>query len=363
MIRRLGAGGFDRTGDVMLTYTRPSRATTTERRGSLWRSRWAAVGAAVAVSLGAGGLLVADAAGGTPSDTVLTDPVRILDTRDPLNIGLPGPFVSPVAQKLQVTGPVATPDGMQTVVPAGATGVLLNVTAVGPTANGFISVRPGDATGAPSTSSLNVTAGTTVPNAVTVALPTSGPNAGRIDITWDALGTLGPTTDVLVDVVGYTLSPGAATQAYSSSGELQPADHLFGSRTITTTRSGHLQLSFVGRGYITCPTSSLAQAWIEVDGMVVSSSRVTVADVATPQIVLQGVTSSAYPAGDHQVRIRMACLSGELDSTLSSTIHSWIVTVLDGTPAAAALDVPAALVDDAPAGNCTTVDDETICTP
>ena len=34
-------------------------------------------------------------------------------------------------------------------VPAGATGVLLNVTAVGATAEGFVSIRPGDATGAP----------------------------------------------------------------------------------------------------------------------------------------------------------------------------------------------------------------------
>jgi hypothetical protein len=182
------------------------------RRG--WRSRWAAVGAAAAVSLGAGGgFLIADAANGPESGIVMVDPVRILDTRDPVNVGLPGPFISPIAQKLQVTGPVPATSGTQTVVPPGATGVLLNVTAVGTSADGFISIRPGDATGAPATSSLNVTAGVTVPNAVQVALPTTGTNAGKIDITWDALGVAGPTTDILIDVVGHTLAADSYTKA------------------------------------------------------------------------------------------------------------------------------------------------------
>ena len=172
------------------------------RRG--WGSRWAAIGAAVAVSFGAGGFFIAEAASGPESSTVMVDPVRILDTRDPVDIGLAGPFVSAVSQKLQVTGSIPTTTGTQIVVPAGATGVLLNVTAVAATANGFISIRSGDATGSPSTSSLNVTAGVTVPNAVQVGVPLAGANAGKIDITWDALGIAGPTTDMLIDVVGYT---------------------------------------------------------------------------------------------------------------------------------------------------------------
>jgi hypothetical protein len=178
------------------------------RLRSATRSRWAAIGAAIAVSLGGGGVFIAGAATSAPSSVVTIDPLRILDTRDPVNVGLPGPFVSPVSQKLTVTGPVATTSGTATVVPAGATGVLLNVTAVGPTAEGFISIRPGDATGAPSTSSLNFSVNETAPNSVQVGLPTTGANAGKIDITFDALGTPGPTTDVLIDVVGY-LVPGS----------------------------------------------------------------------------------------------------------------------------------------------------------
>ncbi len=177
----------------------------------LWRSRWAAIGAAVAVTLGGGGMFAVQAASSVPSSMVTIDPVRILDTRDPVNIGLPGPFVSAVSQKLQVTG---------SAVPAGSTGVLLNVTVVSPSANGFLSVRPGDATGAPSTSSLNFTAGDIVPNSVQVGLPTAGANAGQIDITFDAFGQAGPTTEVLIDVVGYMV---AGTGAPGPTGATGPA--------------------------------------------------------------------------------------------------------------------------------------------
>jgi hypothetical protein len=159
--------------------------------------------------LGGGGLLVANAASSPASSVVTIDPVRILDTRDPVNIGLPGPFVSAVSQKLQVTG---------TAVPAGATGVLLNVTVVGPTADGFVSVRPGDAARAPSTSSLNFSAGDLIPNSVQVGLPTAGANTGQIDITYDAYGVAGPTTDVLIDVVGYMVAGGTGTVPPSPAG-------------------------------------------------------------------------------------------------------------------------------------------------
>ena len=176
-------------------------ASETGQSRGLWRSRWAAVGAAVAVTLGGGGMVAVNAASSPASSVITIDPVRILDTRDPVNIGLPGPFVSAVSQKLQVTGAV---------VPAGATGVLLNATVVGPTAAGFLSVRPGDATGAPSTSSLNFNSGDLIPNAVQIGLPTSGANAGQIDITYDAYGQAGPTTEVLIDVVGYMVAGSGA---------------------------------------------------------------------------------------------------------------------------------------------------------
>ena len=168
----------------------------------MWRSRWAAVGAAVAVTLGAGGLVAVDAVSSEPSSFVSITPTRILDTRT--GVGLAGPFVSGVSQKLQVTGTVATqppaaaaPESAL-VVPVSATSVLLNVTVVQPISKGFLSIRPGDASGVPATSNINWAAGgANIANAVSVQLPVSG----QVDIYVN--GTVG---HVLVDVAGYTVA-------------------------------------------------------------------------------------------------------------------------------------------------------------
>jgi hypothetical protein len=148
--------------------------------------------------------------GGAESTLVPVTPVRIMDTRDPLDLGLAGPFVSPAPLDLQVTGPIATSAGVQTIVPPGATGVMLNVTVVAPPAAGFVSIRPADAVGTPQTSNLNFGAGQTVPNAVSVVLPVGGADDGKIEISYDAYGTAGPRTDILVDVTGYLTRTGIA---------------------------------------------------------------------------------------------------------------------------------------------------------
>lgn len=167
------------------------------------RTRWAAIGAAVAISIAGGGALqFADAAESEPSVFVAVDPVRILDTRDAFDVGLAGPFISGVGQKLDVTGLIATTTGSTTVVPDGATGVVLNVTGNRPDTGGFISVRPGTATGTPATSNINISAGQTVPNAATVQLPTSGDAAGQIDIFYQGQAS-DSATNILIDVVGY----------------------------------------------------------------------------------------------------------------------------------------------------------------
>lgn len=161
------------------------------------RSRWAAIGAAVAVSVGAGGLGLASASSGVESSFVSVTPARVLDSRT--GLGLVGPLVSPTPRVLQVTGEIARPHGSTAVVvPESASAVVLNVTAVLPQVDGFFSVRPDGTPGAPETSNLNFSAGAIIPNAVTVALPASG----AVELTYDAFGAVGPTADVLVDVTG-----------------------------------------------------------------------------------------------------------------------------------------------------------------
>ncbi len=140
--------------------------------------------------------------GSEPSSVVATTPARILDTRDGTDLGLAGPLVDGASQSLQVTGVIPTSTGDATVVPTGATAVLLNVTAVQSTSGGFISVRPGDATGDPATSNVNFAAGVNTANAVTVALPTTGAAAGTIDLFFGG-ASAADTSEILIDVVGY----------------------------------------------------------------------------------------------------------------------------------------------------------------
>ena len=182
-----------------------------DRTPLTWRSRWAALGAAVAVTLGAGGLISVSAAG-TPSSFVPITPVRVLDTR--INAGLTGALVSDTPRLLDVTGtiPVVKPGnqiGVGSPVPDGATSIVANVTGVNPSTIGFVAIRPGTATGDPTTSSLNfASAGQVVPNSVTVELPITGGNAGKIQL-WFHGTAATATTHLLIDIVGYYV-PGAA---------------------------------------------------------------------------------------------------------------------------------------------------------
>jgi hypothetical protein len=115
-------------------------------------------------------------------------PARILDTRPgPDQVGLAGPFGPTQARVLQVTGNGG--------VPAGATAVILNVTAVNPSAASFLSLTP-DALApgqVPSTSSLNLTPGTVRPNLVMARLDGSGRttiynNSGSVHVLADVVG-------------------------------------------------------------------------------------------------------------------------------------------------------------------------------
>ena len=157
---------------------------------SLVRSRWAALGAAVAVTIGGGGLVGVSAAGGDASGTVFTgiSPVRMLDTRGGSMVGALDGSGAPL--RLQVTGDR---------VPAGAEAVSMNVTVVeGRTSafGGYVTVYPCDIA-RPNTSNLNFVHGQTVPNAVTVPLAGDGSVCfyvyGRAHLLADVMGYHGDT--------------------------------------------------------------------------------------------------------------------------------------------------------------------------
>jgi len=177
------------------------------------------IGAAAVVGLAASAVVVGSVAvpaqtlalpGAAESSVVTIDPTRIADTR--YDIGLTGKITAEMAAKFTVTGVIDTYiDSTSTkvpkqVVPDGATGVFLNVTVVAPGKPGFLAIRPGAASGVPATGGLNFDTGTVLANGVLVALPTTGDNAGQIDLYYGAI--TGASMHVIIDVVGYTTSSG-----------------------------------------------------------------------------------------------------------------------------------------------------------
>ena len=171
---------------------------------SLVRSRWAAIGAAVAVTLGAGGLISVNAANDTSSLVPIT-PERILDTRSADRVGSLDTAGASDPYRLKITGTADIPA-------TGVTGVSLNVTAVETQTNdfgGFVSVYPcaSVSTTKPDVSNMNFGSGQTIANAVTVPISADG---------YICLYVYG-TAHLLVDANGYY------TQTSTATGEQGPA--------------------------------------------------------------------------------------------------------------------------------------------
>jgi subtilase family serine protease len=127
------------------------------------------------------------------------NPARILDTRAHVGVSTTTPVASHGVVALQVTGAggVTPPTGTT------VTSVVLNVTAVSPTASGFLTAYP-DATTRPASSNLNWLAGQIVPNLLTLPV---GAN-GKVDLYNGSTGTV----HFVADVFGYfSTSTGGAT--------------------------------------------------------------------------------------------------------------------------------------------------------
>ncbi|MBV8236409.1 MAG: hypothetical protein JO075_11975, partial [Acidimicrobiia bacterium] len=119
-------------------------------------------------------------------------PSRILDTRDGTGGG-GGRVGAGQTRALKVAGAGGVPA-------SGATAVVLNVTAVGPSAGSFLTVYPSDV-GRPLASNLNFAPGENIPNLVVVKVGGDG-NV----IFYNDQGTV----DIVADVVGYYGSTGAS---------------------------------------------------------------------------------------------------------------------------------------------------------
>jgi hypothetical protein len=163
------------------------------QQGSVSRARWAAIGAAVAVSLGVGGIAVTHAvvSSGQRAGFVPIAPCRLFDLRAATQIGPRGaPLDAGETYTQAVTGLNGDCD-----IPADATAVAMNVTTVGGTAASFLTIWPSDVTPRPLASNLNWAPGSPpTPNKVDVKLSADG----KVN-----LFNFAGTVSALADVVGY----------------------------------------------------------------------------------------------------------------------------------------------------------------
>jgi hypothetical protein len=155
------------------------------------RTRWAAIGAAIAVTIGGGaiGIVRASVDSGERGVFIPITPCRLFDTRATDTVG---PRSTPLTTGDTHTQKVHGVNGNCT-IPADAIGVALNVTVVNGTAASFLTVWPAD-TPRPLAASLNWTPGAPpTPNKVDVDLSADGSIklynfAGNVDVVADAVG-------------------------------------------------------------------------------------------------------------------------------------------------------------------------------
>lgn len=127
------------------------------------------------------GYFTPGATSGSASTLDVGVPTRVLDTRKATGVAT----TTPVAPSASVT--LTLPN-----LPANTTAVVLNVTVTAPTGGGYLTVSPGDSTGTkPTTSSLNFSAGETIPNLVVVAV-----TGGKVSFYNGSAGTVHVVADL-----------------------------------------------------------------------------------------------------------------------------------------------------------------------
>jgi hypothetical protein len=312
-----------------------------------WRTRWAAIGAAVAVSLGAGGIGISHAAIGSGQRAVFVAiaPCRLVDTR-----GAVGPRTAPLGPGevfgLQVTGST----GECVNIPADAAAAALNVTAIRPTASSFLTVYPADAASVPLASNLNWAAGDPpTPNKVDVRLGTGGAvklfnSVGNVHVAVDLVGyyidhnhddryyTKSQIDGITADM--YTKSQtdaiAARAEAITGIGQGIPANLVVGvpffTESITTNVAGQLMVSRSGRAYVNCAGGAIY--YNVVDGVPIRSSASYSPDSTPLTATLVGTTTDIVPAGNHTISLGGQCYSGAANSGSGYTGFSSLSVVV-----------------------------------
>jgi hypothetical protein len=148
---------------------------------------------------------------------VALTPFRILDTRASTCVQCgAGKLAAKQTRTLQITGVTGLKGGADQ-VPATATAVVINVTAVSSSTGGLLTIYP-TGTALPRASNLNFGAGTATPNLVTVTLGQTSAASPNWDVNiYNPVGTL----NVVADVEGY-FAPAASTDPVGEFHSISP---------------------------------------------------------------------------------------------------------------------------------------------
>ena len=274
---------------------------------TLNRSRWAAVGAAVAVTLGAGGIGLVAAA--TPeSDPSVFVPVtncRLLDTRAEAEFNV-GPFNTPIGADAEITVDGHGETGDCT-IPETATALQLNVTAVRQTENTFLTVWPADAD-RPNASNLNpifepAPAYNPAYNSVTTRLSPTGEFK---------VYNLDGQVDVVADVTGYFVAADSVTGPSPAAAAADGDD--VGAIGTDDTTVVDATISVDGPGIVQATAGGTASGDATADDLWCSLSDTTLFDDGSVQKVQ--LAGADVPSNITAMRSFEATEAGDLTVTL-----------------------------------------------
>jgi hypothetical protein len=227
-------------------------------------------------------------------------PYRALDTRAATCIQCAGGAVGQGQTRTIQVGGYVPPGHTGAIVPADASAVVLNVTAVSGSAGTYLTVFPSGEP-VPVASNLNPNAHTNIANLVTVALGTSNGDPGYVSI-FNDLGTI----DVVADVEGYYLTggSGSAGEFHSVSPPVRVCDSRGGQGTQCNTgvddplTAGASRLVAVTDGVSGVSTGGDAEAAV-LNLTAVSGTSLTYLTVYPPVSGTGGLTCGPPPTASN----------------------------------------------------------------
>jgi len=238
-------------------------------------------------------IAVGDAAVG--SSFVPIPPKRVVDSRTP-PVGVPGIFSSDVPRTFQVAG--LSP------IPADAVAVTGNVTVVGQTSGGYVSLTP-KPTSNPKSSTINVPIGDTRANNFTIPLD----ELGRLSAVFK--GSAGSKANIVVDITGYFVNG----DSHGTFATIAPA-------RVLDTRTG-IGLSNTFKANVSRTLSVAGAHGIPIDATAITANLTIVGQTragfvsVTPNPQANPQTSTInFPLGDTRANGLTAQLNGSGDLSI-----------------------------------------------